>query len=420
MDFKTVSLYHPKMEYRRFGKTNKMVSVITLGGMRFKHGWDEPREVIPQETLDQCRDTVEKALAQGINLIETAYGYGKSEHVYGRVLNEELKIKRDSYFIMTKGSPQTAAETRNLVAKQLKALKTDYLDFYGWHGINTLELMEMACAEGGPVEELLKLKEEGIIKHVGFSTHARLDVILKAIETNLFDFVNLHYYYFFQRNKAAIDLAETKDMGVFIISPNDKGGQLSKPPQKLVELTAPLHPLQWNARFCLSHAAIHTLTFGLPATVQFEHINGIFPAPAPFSPDDARIKQLLDDQKQLDPYSNFDAYPMENDPSGLNIPEILRFRMLWKCYDMKDFGLYRYNMFQEKGHWFPGNFPTASNLKKVDLTNIPKNIPVVKLIEETHRELYRPKQKKRLDRILKLLRKYSAMLFFRLKVWRKK
>jgi len=83
---------------------------------------------------------------------------------------------------------------------------------------------------------------------------------------------------------------------------------------------------------------------------------------------------------------------------------------------MKDFGLYRYNMFQEKGHWFPGNFPTASNLKKVDLANIPKNIPVIKLIEETHRELYRPKQKKSLDRFQKLVRKYSAMLFSRLKV----
>ena len=391
MDFKTFSPYHPKMEYRRFGKTNKMVSVITLGGMRFINSWKEPRDIIPQETLNQCRDTVEKALAQGINLIETAYGYTKSEHAYGRVLNEELTVKRDSYFLMTKGNPKTAEETRKMVKKQLEALKTDYLDFYAWHGINTLELFETACAKGGPVEELLKLKEEGIIKHVGFSTHAPLEVIIKAIETDLFDFVNLHYYYFFQRNKAAIDLAEAKDMGVFIISPNDKGGQLSKSPQKLMELTAPLHPIQWNARFCLSHPAIHTLTFGLPVTVQFDRINGIFPASAPLSPDDAKIKHQLDAQKLLDQFADFDGHCMINDPSGLNIPEILRFRMLWKCYDMKDFGLYRYNMFQEKDHWFPGNFPTDENLKKVDLTHCPANVPLLELIKETHNELYRPK-----------------------------
>jgi predicted aldo/keto reductase-like oxidoreductase len=86
---------------------------------------------------------------------------------------------------------------------------------------------------------------------------------------------------------------------------------------------------------------------------------------------------------------------MENDPSGLNIPEILRFRMLWKCYDMKEFGLYRYNMFQEKGHWFPGNFPTSENLKMIDLSRCPKDIPIVRLIKETHRELYRAKKKQK-------------------------
>lgn len=381
------------MEYRRFGKTEKHLSVITLGGMRFKNGWEEPRREIPEATFEQCREVVQLAFEAGINHIETAWGYKKSETVYGKVLNEELKIPRNSYHLMTKGHFFSAAEIREKVEIQIKDLQTDYLDFYGWHGMNNDEIMQQACKTGGPVEELLKMKAEGIIGHIGFSTHAPLDVILKAIETDLFDFVNLHYYYFFQRNKAAIDLAETKDMGVFVISPNDKGGQLFKPSQKLVELTAPLHPIHFNARFCLSHSAIHTLTFGLPVTAQFDHINGIFPAPAPFSSEDAKIKQLMDDQKLLDPFAGFDPYCMENDPSGLNIPEILRFRTLWKCYDMKDFGLYRYNMFQEKDHWFPGNFPTDENLKKVDLSRCPADIPLIDLIKETHEGLYRAKVK---------------------------
>jgi hypothetical protein len=389
LDFSNLSIYQPKMEYRRFGKTNKMVSVITLGGMRFKHAGSEPRDQIPAETLEQCRHTVEKAFAQGINLIETAWGYTKSEHAYGLVLNDVLKKKRNSYLLMTKGSAKSAQEVRKMVDLQLKALKTDYLDFYAWHGINTLELMEIACAKGGPVEELLKLKEEGVIGHVGFSTHAPLAVILKAIDTGLFDFVNLHYYYFFQRNKPAIDLAASKDMGVFIISPNDKGGQLFNPPQKLKELTAPLHPLQWNARWCLGHEAIHTLTFGLPVTAQFDQLNGIFPAPAPMSAEDMAILERMDDQKYLDPYSAFDPYRLENDPSGLNIPEILRFRTMWKCYDMKSFGLYRYNMFQEKDHWFPGNFPTEENVKRIDISLCPEEIPLVDLIWETHEGLFR-------------------------------
>lgn len=382
-----------------------MVSVITLGGMRYKNSGGEPRHLVSKETIDECRDTVEKAINQGINLIETAYGYGKSEHAYGIVLNDELKLSRDSYFLMTKGAPETAEATRELVTKQLKALKTDYFDFYAWHGINTSGILKQACAKGGPVEELLKMKSEGIIKHVGFSTHAPLNVILKAIETDLFDFVNLHYYYFFQRNKAAIDLAATKDMGVFIISPNDKGGQLFNPPQTLRDLTAPLHPLQWNARFCLGNPAIHTLTFGLPVTAQFDQLNGIFPAKAPLSAEDEAIRQKLDDRKALDPYSGFEGYEMENDPSGLNIPEILRFRMLWKCYDMTGFGLYRYNMFQEKGHWFPGNFPDRNNLRKIDLSRCPAEIPLIRLIQETHREFYRPKKKPLMQRVKNKIRR---------------
>lgn len=394
MDFTKMTRYQPKMEYRRFGKTEKELSVITLGGMRFKHGWSDPRHEIPTDTLAQVTKTVKLALEQGINLIETAYGYKKSETAFGIVLNEELKVKRDSYYLMTKGNANTAEEMRTLVNEQLETLQTDYFDFYGWHGINTMDLQETACAPGGPVEELLKMKEEGIIGHVGFSTHGPLDVILKTIETDLFDFVNLHYYYFFQRNKPAIDLAAAKDMGVFIISPNDKGGQLFNPPQKLTDLTAPLHPIQWNARFCLSNPNVHTLSFGITEPEHFNPINGIFPALAPLSEADANIKQKLDEQVRSDPYAHYEGYEMLGDPSGLNIPEILRFRKLWKCYDMKDFGFYRYNMFQEKDHWFPGNFPTSENLKQIDNSKCPDEIPLIELIEETHAGLYKPKEKK--------------------------
>src|SRR5690606_29129596 len=81
------------------------------------------------------------------------------------------------------------------------------------------------------------------IGSIGFSTHAPTDVICRAVLTNRFDFVNLHYYYFWQRNLAALQLAQSLDMGVFIISPNDKGGHLFNPPPLLKRLTAPLPPI---------------------------------------------------------------------------------------------------------------------------------------------------------------------------------
>jgi len=378
----------PDMLYRRFGKTEKYLSAITLGGMRFKHGWDEPRDVIPNDTLKQVISTVELAFAAGINHIETAWGYKKSETVYGKVLNEELLIPRNSYYLMTKGNPLTTDEMYRMVEKQLRDLQTDYFDFYAWHGINNEELFAQSCKPGGPVEALLKLKEEGIIKHVGFSTHAPLETIIKAIETGLFDFVNLHYYYFNQRNFAAVETARKNDLGVFIISPNDKGGQLFKAPEKVKKATAPLTPIQWNARFCFKNPAIHTLSFGITDNSHFDEMKGIFPVR--WSETEEKNKNTLDSFVNHDSYAWFDAHDLTPDPSGINIPEVLRLRKLWKCYDMSDYGKYRYKVLEQKSHWFPGEFAFQSNIEKVDVSKFPENLPIKKLLAEAHREFYTP------------------------------
>ncbi len=382
-----------QMQYRRFGKTEKYLSVITLGGMRFTHGWDEPRHEIPNDTFDECLTSVQMAFNAGINHIETAWGYKKSETVYGKILNQELRIPRNSYHLMTKGNPMTAEDTRKLIEKQLDALQTDYFDFYGWHGLNNQELLKQSCKTGGPVEELLKMKEEGLIRHVGFSTHAPLETIIRAIETGLFEFVNLHYYYFDQRNLAAVNMAQINDMGVFIISPNDKGGQLFKAPDKVKRATSPITPIQWNARFCLQNPAIHTLSFGMHQKSHFEEMKGIFPFQIPWSKTEQDTKFLLDSFVQDDPYGTYDGYDLQNDPSGINIPQVLRLRKLWKCYDMKEYARYRYKIFEQKSHWFPGVLPTNENIAQIDSSKIPPAIPLKELLAETHKELFVPEFK---------------------------
>ncbi len=377
------------MQYRRFGKTERELSVITLGGMRFAHGWDRPREELPQATIDNCRQCVQQALDVGINHFETAFGYVKSENVYGRVLTEELRVPRDRYHLMTKGAPKTADETKKLVEIELKALRTDHIDLYAYHGINNEEVYGTALAKGGPVETLLRLKEQGVLGDVGFSTHAPLAIIERAIQTKLFSFLNLHYYYFFQRNAPAVALAAEHDMGVFIISPNDKGGRLFDPPELLRQLTAPLLPHQWNARFCLSSPNVHTLTFGMNEPAHFEQMLGIFPVSAPLDAHDSAVKAQLDARLALDAYSGYEGYELAGDPSGIVIAEVLRLRRLWKCYDMLGYGRYRYNFLKSPDHWYPGAFATEDNLAKVDRSRLPKDVDVVALLRETHRALYR-------------------------------
>ena len=378
------------MCYRRFGNTNQWLSTITLGGMRYHDGWAGPRDQPSTKMIDQCADIVTRAFAQGINHIETAHGYGKSEHCHGIALNDVLGLKRDSYHLMTKGAANTAEEMRRLVEEQLKALKTDFIDLYGWHGINTPGKLAIATKPGGPVEELLKMKAEGIIGDVGFSTHGSLDVIIDAIATGLFSFVNLHYYYFMQRNRGAVDYAAAKGLGVFIISPNDKGGKLYEPSPKLSKLCAPLTPIQFNARWCLSNPSIHTLSFGLSEPEHVEEMSGIFPFSVPLSGDDQAIAQRMNAAVLDDPQSAWDGYELLGDASGINIPEVLRMRRMWKCYDQTSFGEMRYNMFEDKGDWFPGCFATLDAVDQVDPSQTIAEVDVKQFLNETHERFYSP------------------------------
>jgi predicted aldo/keto reductase-like oxidoreductase len=376
------------MQYRRFGRTNLPLSVITLGGMRYVNGWTSPPDELPPATVEQCAEMVRQALDAGINHIETAKGYGKSEHCYGRVLSE-LGVPRDRYYFMTKGAPETAEDTHRQLEAQLKALRMDHIDLYAWHGINTPRRYAAAVAKGGPVEVLRRYQEQGVIGSVGFSTHGSVRIITDAIATDLFDFVNLHYYYFFQRNWGAVLQAAARDMGVFIISPNDKGGQLFNAPPELRELTAPLSPIQFNARFCLKTPHVHTLSFGMTDAAHVQEMLRTFPISMPASDADLAIERRLN--ARVDALSSYDGFELEGDPSGINIPEVLRFRRMLRCFGMREFGRYRYNMFQPDSEWFQGEFATDENLARIDRSRLPANVPVIEMLRETHQELFVPK-----------------------------
>ncbi|MGB5772533.1 MAG: aldo/keto reductase, partial [Crocosphaera sp.] len=195
------------MRYRRFGKTNLDLSIFSLGTMR----------CLTSATI--FNDTLQTALSLGINHLETARGYGKSEHFLGNFLQQQTLIPRQKLYITTKLSPTPDADTMSQwIDESLERLQLDYIDCVAIHGINTWEHLEWVTGSNGCFLALKRALEGGKIHHIGFSTHGSLDVILAAIETDLFEFINLHYYYFFQRNAPAISLASQKDLGIFIIS----------------------------------------------------------------------------------------------------------------------------------------------------------------------------------------------------------
>ena len=213
------------MQYRRFGRTELAMPVLSCGGMRYQQAWqDLPPDQIQTEGQRNLEATIQRALELGMNHIETARGYGSSEMQLGWVLPN---LPRDRMIVQTKVGPEpNPAKFRQTFETSLAYLRLDYVDLLGIHGINTREHIQQVLRPGGCLEEAQKLQAAGKVRFIGFSTHGPTDVIVEAIESGAFDYVNLHWYFINQVNWPAIAAAQAQDMGVFIISPSDKGGRL--------------------------------------------------------------------------------------------------------------------------------------------------------------------------------------------------
>ena len=361
------------MRYRRFGKTNLAISVFSLGTMRCL------------ATPKVAEQTVQRALELGINHLETARGYGASEQFLGMALGQ-LAGAREQIYLTTKIAPTTDAATMNrYIDESLQRLQVDYLDCLALHGLNTWE--HLAQVEAGCGAAVQQAVADGRVRHVGFSTHGSLDLIQAAIATDRFAFVNLHYSVFFQRHAPALDLAHHKDLGVFIISPADKAGLLHTPPATLIDLCAPLSPLAVNYRWLLSDSRITTLSVG-PAHAQ-ELDLPLADHDGVLTPTEAAIVQRLHDQQQhvLATEQCRQCYACLPCPVDIQIPEVLRLRNLAIAYDMTRFGEYRYRMFENAGHWFPGAKAHRCNDCGDCLPRCPEQLDIPTLLRDTHDRL---------------------------------
>ena len=284
----------------------------------------------------------------GINHIETARGYGTSEVQLGQILPQ---LPREQLIVQTKVSPTAdPREFQRNLEQSLNNVGLETIDLLGIHGINTAELLDYTVRPGGCLAVAQAFQRQGRVRFIGFSTHAPTSVIQAAISTDQFDYVNLHWYYINQDNWPAIADATRHDMGVFIISPSDKGGHLYNPPQKLVDLCAPLSPMVFNNLFCLRHPQVHTLSIGAARPSDFdEHLktlpllataDTILP-PILTKLEAAAIAALGEDW--LRTWKQGLPTP-EDTPGHINIPIILWLRNLIEAFDMEAYAQARYNL----------------------------------------------------------------------------
>lgn len=383
------------MRYRRFGRTELRLPVFSCGGMRYQHKWqDIPWSEVPKEGQANLEATVRRAVELGIHHIETARGYGSSEMQLGPVLSQ---FPREQLIVQTKVAPMASPdEFLKTFDRSMDHLRLEHVELLSLHGINNRTLLDWSLRKGGCLEAARRLQREGRCRFVGFSTHATPDIILEAIRSDGFDYVNLHWYFVNELNAACLPEARKRDMGVFIISPNDKGGKLYDPPPKLVELCRPLTPMQFNDLWCLSNPQVHTLSLGaarpsdfdehVAALEHYDRMHEVLP------PIEARLRAELERVLGRDWCLHWsEGLPEYVDvPGEINLVEILRLWTFAKGLDLVGWGKMRYNLLGNADHWFPGEH--CGKLGHVDLRGTLKGLRfadrIPGILEEAHAMMF--------------------------------
>ena len=373
-------------EKRSFGIGSK-VSTFTLGTMR------------AAESAKKMYEIIKCAHFAGINHIETSPAYGNAESLVGKALNRLEKInniKKQEWIITSKILPKgNINELKKIFYNTLKDLKVRKINNLAIHGINLNEHLEWVYSgEGRKFIDWLKDME--LVDQIGFSSHGSYKLINNAINSDIFNFCNLHLHLF---DKSKIPLAKKalkKNMGVLAISPADKGGKLYAPSNILKEASAPFHPLEIAYRFLLSNG-ISTLSLGASKAEDFEIPMRLANSTSQLTNLELKVLSNIDkeSERRLGSTKCEQCRECMPCPSEIPIPDILRLRNIAIGNGQIEFAKERYNLIGRAGHWWESKNGNDCNGCNFCISKCPHNLNIPKLLSETHKML-EDKPKRRL------------------------
>ncbi len=173
---------HPDMKYRPFGATGEYLSLIGMGGFHLaKPGG---------ASASEATNLVHAGIDAGITFFDNCWDYngGESEIRLGRALAGGY---RDRVFLMTKIDGRTAEAATKQIDESLKRLQTDHLDLLQFHEIIRMNDPERVFASGGALEAVLRAREQGKLRYIGFTGHKS-----PAIHKHMFEVADQHNFHF--------------------------------------------------------------------------------------------------------------------------------------------------------------------------------------------------------------------------------